>query len=1750
MDTKQKECVNRHTLTTKEITKNNKTIISQLGVIGNKSIEIDMIDNEIDLFNKNRILICDTEVLQDYFSFQFKRLDIDTKELQHPNIKVVDNVYIFECFNDNDCISFKDFYNKNILKSNTYLYFYNKSYDIGVLNTLLNLADKKATDILTKVRNVSDYIILHNLNYKRVTGAYWHIYLNKNIKQCDKENLFKKAIDNFEPGIKFISEYKDYISYKYKNKKLQGDTKSTQIISVLDIPSCNSDLCSENLPIGLKTLQQLLFNHKIQFDFNTYKSIHSIKENNLYDTFLTYSANDVVSTEKIFNKFVKADIVSRFYAIKIVNDCVSLSDTDCIFAENNTPIINKLFKIDNKQLVNFKYSDYITCQNQDFNNFVNWIDTFENVENINPKTYKGNRTINLNGCECLITVGGIHGAIKKYINKKNNMVDIDFASLYPNIICNHADLFLHIIDVEKYEKTKNLRLKYKALSKSDNLTPELKEEYEKIQTGLKLLLNSTYGLINQDSNKNEKNHVAYKKLGLFICLYGQATTIDMLINNQDLRPINVNTDGVFFEIGEATNVDKIVKEIGLKAHIDADYKRFKFMLQQDVNNYIGIESNNEMKLKGIYKVRLKTMINQGTKQISVNMTNAIKLMKNETIEIEPIFFKNLKDLKGVAYYFTTKQHGVSLVKNLKIPLEILIDNETVYVTDNIDYADIELYKKYAQITLDNIYNFDISVQDKNRVHYAYDLITDSESNNKLKSDNKNRLKKLLKIPMDQLGYSGFKGNIKSNTYVNNSPIKILTGYNKTRILNSTDTMSFNVSALDKLIIIDVDIFNKATKKVKSNVDMELIEQLKSIVSFRCWNSTTEKYNFKVILKNDTNKIFSIKSEYKNYIEILDNAIVWSLPNAIRTYYDNNMSVANASCYSDILDKLLNVKIENAESYIATKENNANFDSGDYNQQINVLVELLKYHGVEVHSVDNKNIGTSCPYCTKFSKEHYLNNKNKIDAFVNINKFKKGKGYKINVHCLSNSCQNDKNHNEFFEWLNNEFTNKLPSLKEIEITELISEFKENIDITKVVNLNENLLQPNIVMIIGTGGGKTFGSALKLIENLIINNVFHIHSTKENKNLDDFEREVKKVLAMVLKDNYDSELINEFIKENSKLGLKDLGVHKLITSNPIQDIGATRAIITNHSYWYKNGHLSQNNRNMMSAISYLIANKIENETVIDEYESFTTKGLTIMALNAFIHFDCDLDTNNKRYTIADSCLYVANKEVINANPIYEKPCGVEIFTQSLVKHEGIYKYKMDMYGEKNLKEICNKYLVPFENDCVDKARRNPKAIVKENYNYCYLVVDKVTQYKCKNISESEKTSMDFIRLISESDTITIVKRVLRVGKINKINDEIEDVTEWGKEIENVEELMQYGDELESVGISFKKFKDQLYAECKSELFIEHLMLWNKPTLDLLQGTKYYVTANPPKDCMLPVNTDFAYKTCKAIEEIDVICIPTQRNADLKILKSLYNLKGKPYKSLIFTSMKIDDTKFTKENIDTMHCNIKGTTLDGDKATKTISYNTNDSEYIDDSIFKTATLSYLNGTQSQGRNYSQCQLLIQNDKAQIGILGRVQVGCNGKVYVKDIETATIEKLKQSDGRLQRGDFPYKAYIVYGDYERRLKIANSYPPNYSIKFNVMKYEKPLQRDSDYEQAFKDILAYVEYKMGYGEKVEHFNFDKRKIGNNTGKNKYNELEIYNYYVEFVRLNPMLKRLEIEQEIKNKFNISKATLHRIIKNHK
>lgn len=174
--------------------------------------------------------------------------------------------------------------------------------------------------------------------------------------------------------------------------------------------------------------------------------------------------------------------------------------------------------------------------------------------------------------------GGLHGVPKGFIERKDvRLADVN--SMYPNILI----LLDGLKDkTEYYKRVLDYRLKLKAEGRKEEQAP------------YKLILNSTYGLLNNQYSQLNNPHLAYS-----ICIYGQISlyVLSQRLANIGAEIININTDGVGY-VYSGTD-DEIVKkewekEFGLT--LGTDY--FKRWIQTDVNNYIAITDTDEVKTKG------------------------------------------------------------------------------------------------------------------------------------------------------------------------------------------------------------------------------------------------------------------------------------------------------------------------------------------------------------------------------------------------------------------------------------------------------------------------------------------------------------------------------------------------------------------------------------------------------------------------------------------------------------------------------------------------------------------------------------------------------------------------------------------------------------------------------------------------------------------------------------------------------------------------------------------------------------------------------------------------------------------------------------------------------------------------------------------------------------------------------------------------------------------------------------------------
>lgn len=189
---------------------------------------------------------------------------------------------------------------------------------------------------------------------------------------------------------------------------------------------------------------------------------------------------------------------------------------------------------------------------------------------------KGNITIKEFDNDIVFGFGGIHGANNKR-KRFENVRNLDVASLYPSLIVNYNILGPA---TNKYEEILNERIRIKHIDKQKQL-------------GLKLILNSVYGLL-----KSKYSLLHNPKASTTVCALGQILLYDLTTR---LAPtceiVQINTDGVAF-IPHTDDYKQIWKEWEQDYNLTLEEEFYKEFIQRDVNNYIAVEEDGNLKIKG------------------------------------------------------------------------------------------------------------------------------------------------------------------------------------------------------------------------------------------------------------------------------------------------------------------------------------------------------------------------------------------------------------------------------------------------------------------------------------------------------------------------------------------------------------------------------------------------------------------------------------------------------------------------------------------------------------------------------------------------------------------------------------------------------------------------------------------------------------------------------------------------------------------------------------------------------------------------------------------------------------------------------------------------------------------------------------------------------------------------------------------------------------------------------------------------
>lgn len=187
--------------------------------------------------------------------------------------------------------------------------------------------------------------------------------------------------------------------------------------------------------------------------------------------------------------------------------------------------------------------------------------------------------------------GGLHGAIEKYTGE-GYFINIDVTSMYPSIMLVF-DLLSRSCCADEYRQIYENRVKYKA-------------EKNLLQKPLKLVLNTVYGAMRQETNP-----MYDPRNGALVCVFGQVLLLDLLEKLEEhCQIIQSNTDGILVKLNSYDDFEKIddivygwEQRTGLKMEFDEFHKVY----QKDVNNYVMIAEDGSYKSKGAYVKKLNRL---------------------------------------------------------------------------------------------------------------------------------------------------------------------------------------------------------------------------------------------------------------------------------------------------------------------------------------------------------------------------------------------------------------------------------------------------------------------------------------------------------------------------------------------------------------------------------------------------------------------------------------------------------------------------------------------------------------------------------------------------------------------------------------------------------------------------------------------------------------------------------------------------------------------------------------------------------------------------------------------------------------------------------------------------------------------------------------------------------------------------------------------------------------------------------------
>jgi predicted lactoylglutathione lyase len=253
--------------------------------------------------------------------------------------------------------------------------------------------------------------------------------------------------------------------------------------------------------------------------------------------------------------------------------------------------------------------------------------------------------------------GGLHSCDGNTIWEETDthcIVDLDVASYYPNLIISLQIYPEHLGSsiLEEYISTVEMRIRAKAQAKKCYKEGD-KEGFAKwngIANSLKIVVNAFFGKLGDKFSPLCDVAKAHT-----VTLNGQLYIL-MLIERMYMagyKIISANTDGItiYMPRDQTANMKAICKEWEEDTKMELEEARYKKFIQRDINNYLAIKLDGEIKSKGMFA------LDEAKKNSGKIITMAIRAqLTGGTIE-DVINSPDIK-VTDFAFYQRVKNGGV------------------------------------------------------------------------------------------------------------------------------------------------------------------------------------------------------------------------------------------------------------------------------------------------------------------------------------------------------------------------------------------------------------------------------------------------------------------------------------------------------------------------------------------------------------------------------------------------------------------------------------------------------------------------------------------------------------------------------------------------------------------------------------------------------------------------------------------------------------------------------------------------------------------------------------------------------------------------------------------------------------------------------------------------------------------------------------------------------------------------------------